>query len=110
MASVGHVMIGMAAGRLYCRKRVTTWSPVTIMTIWAGLSLLPDLDVYGFSLGVAYEAPWGHRGATHSIVFATCIALLVGLVAKPGALGRLRTFLLVEAVIVSHGLLDAMTD
>ena len=98
MASLGHAMIGMAAGRLSCRKDASTLSRVATMMTWAGLSLLPDLDAVGFSLGVAYGAPWGHRGATHSLVFATGIALFVGIVANPGRLVRWRTVLLAEAV------------
>ena len=41
------------------------------------LAMLPDIDVLGFGLGIAYGAPLGHRGFTHSLVFAAGIALLV---------------------------------
>lgn len=100
----------MAGARLFLRKQPTGWSPATIMVLWSALSLLPDADVYGFPMGVPYEAPWGHRGATHSIVFGTGVALLVGLLAKARKLDVLRTMLIAEVVIVSHGLLDALTD
>ena len=110
MASVGHVIVGMAAARLYRRGQPTVWSPVTLMTIWGGLSLLPDADVWGFPLGVAYEDPWGHRGATHSLVFAAAIAVVVGLVARAAKLSAVRTALIALVVVGSHGLLDALTD
>jgi inner membrane protein len=98
MASLGHVAVGMAAARLAGDRSLRG------MTLWSALSLLPDADVIGFSLGVEYGDPWGHRGATHSLA----MALLGGLVIF--ALGRkLRFGLLGAAVLASHGLLDTLT-
>ena len=51
------------------------------MVLWSLLSLSPDLDVIGFSLGVKYEDEWGHRGATHSLVFSGVIGAAIGLTA-----------------------------
>jgi inner membrane protein len=60
------------------------------MAWWSALSLLPDADVVGFSLGLEYGDPWGHRGATHSLAFALAVAAIVGLAAiiHVGARGR----------------------
>jgi inner membrane protein len=110
MASIGHVLVGMAAGRFYRRGQPTSWSPVIHQTVWAGLSLMPDLDAVGFGMGVPYSAPWGHRGATHSLAFAAGIGVLAGLVARAGGARPLRTALLAFVVVASHGLLDALTD
>jgi inner membrane protein len=110
LASVGHVIVGMAAARLYRRKQPTAWSPVTIAVIWSALSLVPDADAYGFAMGVPYEAPWGHRGATHSLMFATGMAVLVGLVAKAAKLPDRRAAVIAGLVVASHGLLDSLTD
>ena len=74
MASIGHVVVGMAASRFSRHRRPTTWTPFGAAVLWSGLSLLPDADVLGFPLGVHYEDPWGHRGATHSLVFALGVA------------------------------------
>jgi inner membrane protein len=38
------------------------------------LSAAPDLDAIGYFAGVPYEAWCGHRGCTHSIVFAALVA------------------------------------
>lgn len=39
--------------------------------VWAGLcSVLPDLDVIAFAFGIPYQSMWGHRGVTHSLLFA----------------------------------------
>jgi len=42
-------------------------------------SVIPDLDAIGFRFGIHYGDFWGHRGFTHSLIFA---ALLAGLVAN----------------------------
>ena len=75
------------------------------------VSLLADLDVLAFRFGIPYSAPFGHRGATHSLVFALVAGTGTALAV---ANGRRRDFWRVAIVIclvaVSHPLLDAMTD
>jgi inner membrane protein len=110
MASVGHVVVGLAAARFSRRRQATRWTPLGAAILWSGLSLLPDLDVVGFRLGVHYGDPWGHRGATHSLVFALGVALLALAVAKAARLPLLRTALLALLVVSSHSLLDTLTD
>src|SRR6185369_8271438 len=46
-----------------------------------------------------YASQWGHRGFTHSLLFAAVVAL---------AISR-RRFVRYFIVLASHGLLDAMT-
>ena len=77
---------------------------------WSALSLLPDADVIGFSLGVEYGDPWGHRGATHSLTFAVVAGLAIGLLSRRSGRPLLRTALFAIAVLASHGLLDTLTD
>ena len=80
---------------------------------WSALSLLPDIDVAGFLRDVPYGAPWGHRGATHSLTFALTGAILVTAVhavARSRSRPRLRLFAFASLVLASHGVLDAMTD
>jgi hypothetical protein len=74
MATVGHVAVGLAAARAYNDGRQPRWP---VAAAWSALALLPDADVIGFPLGIHYEAPLGHRGATHSIVFALAAGLVV---------------------------------
>jgi inner membrane protein len=102
------VGIGMAAARLFGGgRRPLTWS----MAAWSALSMLPDADVVGFSLGVRYEDPWGHRGATHSFAFAAVVGSAIGLVAARRLKQPLaRTVMFTCAVLASHPLLDTMTD
>lgn len=110
MASIGHVAVGLAARRWYERDQAPPWAALTSMLVWSGISLLPDIDVFGFRLGIHYAEPWGHRGATHSLVFAMMVALGAGLVARSAKLPMARTTLLVGAVVASHPLLDCLTD
>jgi inner membrane protein len=67
--------------------------------------MLPDLDVLAFRFGIPYAAPFGHRGATHSLLFALVMGSLFG------AVRRERFFWLLAVVVaLSHPLLDSMTD
>ncbi len=70
--------------------------------------MLPDADVIGFKIGIAYEAMWGHRGATHSIAFAAIIAGLATLLLRPENGRTAFCYLFVAAA--SHGLLDTLTN
>jgi inner membrane protein len=110
MASIGHVMVGAAATRFARGGQRPAWSPFSAGVVWSFLSLLPDADVIGFPLGVAYADPWGHRGATHSFVFALLVSALVWLVARTARLPATRTALIALAVVASHPLLDTLTD
>src|SRR5437763_7259784 len=79
MASLGHVAVGMAAGRFWTGLQPEN-EPASFklvarsMLAFSALSLAPDLDVVAFRLGIPYSAPFGHRGATHSIAFAMLAA------------------------------------
>lgn len=114
MASLGHIVVGMTAARAYRSGPPFDGAlgrpAVAAMTAWSILSLLPDADVIGFPLGVQYGDEWGHRGATHSIAFALGLALVIGLAARFWRLPAWRTGLIAAAVLVSHGLLDTLTD
>ena len=106
MASLGHVAVGMAAARVYEGRRPSWRSAVA----WSAVSMLPDADVIGFSLGVRYEDPWGHRGATHSFAFAVIVGLAAGLLARRFKQPALRTGLFATVVLATHPLLDTLTD
>ena len=107
MASIGHVAVGLTAARSSVDDRASGWLS---LLFWSALSLFPDIDVVGFLRGVPYGAPWGHRGATHSLAFAMAGGVLVGLGARLFKKPMLRTMGLATLVLASHGLLDTMTD
>jgi len=97
----------MAAARVYHDGRTPRWSS---MAAWSAVSLLPDADVIGFTLGVEYADPWGHRGATHSLPMAAALGLAIGLAARWLKRPVRRTALFAGVVLASHGMLDTMTD
>ncbi len=70
-------------------------------------SILPDADVIGFALGVPYASTFGHRGFTHSIVFALIVSAILLLMARPQR--RLSAFAFIFLCTMSHALFDAMT-
>lgn len=85
--------------------------PAWFWGLSALLGALPDFDALGFYVGVPYRSFLGHRGFTHSILFAVAIGLPLGAataeaLAVPGwLLGGYFTL-----VIIAHALLDALTD
>jgi len=105
MASLGHIAVGMAAGRWWAPAK-----PARAMLGFSALSMLPDVDVVGMALGVPYGAPWGHRGATHSLFLGGLLGLAFAFLARRGPRSFAVTALVAFAVAASHGLLDAMTD
>jgi inner membrane protein len=110
MASVfSHAVAALAIGACF-------YKPGTPKRVWvtgALCSVIPDLDVLGFGFGVRYGDFWGHRGFTHSLLFAALLASAVALLlfrqAVPG-FGGCSLWSYFFLATASHGLLDAMTD
>ena len=73
-------------------------------------AVLPDADVLGFRLGVSYGDVLGHRGFSHSLVFAGLMGLAGAAFAPLLRGGRLTGFCMGFFGVVSHILLDAMTS
>jgi len=80
------------------------------MLAWLALAMLPDADVIGFSIGVRYADPWGHRGAAHSLTIAVIGAGVIAAIAPKFNWPRSRTWWVALAALASHGLLDTLTD
>lgn len=75
------------------------------------LSAAPDLDAIGYFLGVPYEAWCGHRGCTHSLLFAlAAAALLAPPLARRAKLPLHHVLLFLFAAMASHGLIDMATN
>ena len=75
--------------------------------------MLPDIDVVGFQFGIRYGDFWGHRGFTHSLLFASILATLALVVGFPHALSGLNRawlWLYFFVAAASHGFLYAMTN
>lgn len=100
-----HAAFSLAAGRVVdpALSREALIAAVVI-------SVLPDVDVVGLFFGIPYAHLLGHRGLTHSIVFALLSSTVCWTLLRRGSrrAGSLWIFLLVAAV--SHPLLDATTN
>lgn len=119
---ITHAAVPLALWCAADRGRIPAW------LLGAGVvaAMLPDADVLAFALHIPYADAFGHRGASHSLLFAGVLAMLAALVALALGLGRGRPWPAVScqprlastaqaAVFVfvcaaSHPLLDAMTS
>ena len=85
-------------------------SPGLLIT-GAACSIIPDLDVIGFRFGIRYNDMLGHRGFTHSILFAAALGALVTFTLfRDGQNGNLIVFLYLFISTLSHSLLDMLTN
>lgn len=79
--------------------------------ILAGVAcaVIPDLDVIAFHFGIRGGA-WGHRGFTHSIVFAVVLAAIVTFAFFRKRKGKhAAVFVFLFLATLSHPLLDMLT-
>ena len=94
--------IGLGLGRQIISGR--------LLAAGVAASILPDVDVLAFPLGVQYGSAFGHRGLTHSFAFAFVAALVGGCCHRALRTGFSRAFLFILASAASHGILDAFTN
>ena len=73
-------------------------------------SIVPDADVLAFHFGIPYAHDLGHRGFTHSLVFAVALGMLAAVSAASLKSTPLRSFLFLFVATASHGFLDAFRD
>ncbi len=109
MASAfSHTFVALALGKAF-QHPIMTWP---VLLSGAVCSIVPDLDVIGFSFGIHYGDLWGHRGMTHSLLFAGLLsAVLVGMWYKQKVrAARVGIFVYLFLCTASHGVLDALTD
>jgi len=104
-SALTHAIAGLAIGTAFRRLEL----PTRFWVLGAVGAVIPDLDGVGFWLGVPYESIFGHRGFTHSVVFAALFAT-AGLLAFRGeryADIRARVWIYLFLATASHGMLDA---
>lgn len=83
--------------------------PPRLLLAGVAIAMLPDADVLAFKLGVAYGHVFGHRGFTHSLLFAFALPTLAMLFHRQlkASATTVWSFLLVS--LLSHSLLDSHT-
>lgn len=105
---ISHAVAALSIGSCFYRAE----TPKRVWIVGALCSVIPDLDAIGFRFGVHYGDFWGHRGFTHSLLFAMMLAvaaLVLGFRGSP-ALSRVTLWSYFFLAAASHGFLDAMTN
>lgn len=110
MASAfGHAAAAGALGTAFYRPG----SGARFWVLGVACSIVPDADVIGVPLGIPFGSVLGHRGLTHSLLFAAGLAAAVAALAfrhPPDGVTPARLWLYFFLATASHGVLDALTD
>jgi inner membrane protein len=101
-----HAIAAAAVAHAYPEQRL----PPRFWVWTAVCSMLPDADVIGFAFGVRYADMLGHRGLSHSFVFAAVVGAIVAALYGNGTPRRGLLAVYFATVTASHALLDALTD
>jgi inner membrane protein len=98
-----HAIVGLGSAVVVFPHR-RTW----LFWVLSGfLPIIPDFDAFS---SAAYGTPFGHRGFTHSFVFALAIGVITaGLTFKYFKIIFWQLALFYFAITASHGILDAFT-
>jgi len=109
-SAISHAAVAVAAGIAFTPRDVRNhfWSHSIFC------SVIPDVDIIGFSFGIPYEHFLGHRGFFHSPCFGLFLGIFLVMVffrdldmfSRPWFFYFFFFFLL----SASHGILDAFTN
>ncbi len=107
---ITHGFVGLIGGKIFSNSR----EKLKFWLLSAALPMVPDADVVGFRFGVSYDSMLGHRGFTHSILFALLAALIVMFAAYREIVFGSKNWFLYSAyfflITLSHPILDAFTN
>ncbi len=105
MASVfGHALASIALGNGF----VKTKKALKFWLLGICCAIFPDADVIGFKYGIPYASFWGHRGFSHSLVFAIVLGFIIALLFYRKKAFRWY-FMFFTLATASHAILDALT-
>ncbi|HXE58092.1 MAG TPA: metal-dependent hydrolase [Gemmatimonadales bacterium] len=111
MATLGHVAIGMALGRLHLAGRTApVRRQLVSLAAYAALALAPDLDFLAEPWVHDPAAPLAHRVATHSLFAALAAGAVIGAVAGRRGEPGIRTAILSALAVALHGLVDTLSS
>lgn len=103
---ITHAAVPLCLGAGLGRKII----PPRLLLAGVILAMLPDADVLSFKFGIAYGNVFGHRGFTHSLLFAFMVPLFLLLAGHRWFKARLlHCWAFLTASLLSHSLLDAVT-
>ena len=106
----GHLAVAYAMGKTLN----PAWALTRFWVLTVLCCLLPDVDVLGLVMGIPYDHLLGHRGITHSVVFAIMVGIVMPRVLTSGFSCRTYRYwslaVYFSLITLSHGVLDALTD
>ena len=104
---VTHPVVPIALSTVFPQEAL---SP-TVLLVGAACSVIPDLDVIGFKFGIRSPHMLGHRGLTHSVIFAAALgAVLAYTLFRHSHVDPWVVFLFLFVSTLSHALLDMLTN
>lgn len=102
-----HAFFASAIGSTLAPKKFR----IRFIILTALCAILPDADVAAFFFGIDYGSVLGHRGITHSILFAIVIGCVVAFWCfRDSELSRWKLSLYFSVATVSHPFLDMLTN
>jgi len=108
-SAITHAFIAIPLGKAVFSQEM----PWRFWALSVFCSVIPDIDALGFYRGVTYGSLFGHRGLTHSLLFAFFLSLAIVWLGfredQPVSPSRWKLGLFFFALACSHGALDAMT-
>ena len=95
------IAVGLGLGKDYISKRMIATGAI--------IANIPDLDLIPPRLyGVPFDSIYGHRGYSHSLLFALILATVTSLFFIKS--GYKKAFLFLAFCTLSHGILDSFTE
>lgn len=101
-----HVAIPVAAALALGSRRV----PPSMLLCGMLVAIVPDLDGIPYQFGWQGLGMWGHRGITHTLAFAAFIGLAGIWLAPWWKVPRTAAYAWLLLCMLSHPLLDMMTN
>jgi inner membrane protein len=101
-----HAFFAAAMGGAYARARM----PRRFWVLSILCAVLPDADVLAFDFGIPYGSVFGHRGFTHSLLFALLLGVAVAALFFRGAPNRAGLAAFFALATASHAALDMLTN
>ena len=103
---ITHAAVPLALWAAAERGRISA----RLLAAGVAAAMLPDLDVLAFALHVPYADAFGHRGASHSLLFAALLAVVAAMGWRALQARPLQAAAWVLICAASHPLLDALTS
>ncbi|MGD9210161.1 MAG: metal-dependent hydrolase [Desulfobacteraceae bacterium] len=101
-----HPAVPLTMGLALGRKT----APPALVVAGVGASILPDLDMLTYIMGIPLSHEYGHRGFSHSILFAGLTAFLGAYLLRSYKIPWHVTTCFLFISTLSHGILDTFTN